>query len=83
MKTFRKSDINEVMQCKVAKIDWTGRKVYLGVDLAMTNDNCAVAMVSEDNDEIRADVIAFIPEGRIDEKNQFERIDYRKFIFRK
>ena len=73
-------DINEVMQCKVAKIDWTGRKVYLGVDLAMTNDNCAVAMVSEDNDEILADVIAFIPEGRIDEKNQFERIDYRKFI---
>lgn len=73
-------DINEVMSCKVAKIDWTGRKVYLGVDLAMTNDNCAVAMVSEDNEEILADVVAFIPEGRIDEKNKFERIDYNEFI---
>ncbi len=73
-------DINEVMSCKVAKIDWTGRKVYIGVDLAMTNDNCAVAMVSEDNNEILADVVAFIPEGRIEEKNQFERIDYNKFI---
>ena len=72
-------DINEVMSCKVANINWTGRKVYLGVDLAMTNDNCAVAMVSEEDDEILADV-AFIPEGRIDEKNKFEKIDYREFI---
>ena len=73
-------DINDVMSCKVAKIDWTGRKVYIGVDLAMTNDNCAVAMVSEENNEILADVIAFIPEGRIEEKNKFERINYNDFI---
>ena len=73
-------DINEVMSCKVAKINWTGKKVYIGVDLAMTNDNCAVAMVSEEDDEILADVIAFIPEGRIDEKNKFEKIDYNEFI---
>jgi phage terminase large subunit-like protein len=73
-------DINDVMSCKVAKINWTGRKVYLGVDLAMTNDNCAVAMVSEEDNEILADVVAFIPEGRIDEKNKFEKIDYNEFI---
>ena len=74
-------DIAEVQKCKVAKIDWTGKQVYLGVDLSMTNDNCAVAMTSADDDNnILADVIAFIPEGRIDEKNQFERIDYREFI---
>ena len=47
----------------------------------MTNDNCSVAMSSvDDNNNIIADVIAFIPEGRIEEKNQFERIDYREFI---
>lgn len=74
-------DVAEVQKCKVAKIDWTGKQVYLGVDLSMTNDNCAVAMTSVDDDNnILADVIAFIPEGRIDEKNQFERIDYREFI---
>lgn len=73
-------DINEVLNCRVSKIDWTGRNVYIGVDLAMTNDNCAIAMVSEENDEILADVIAFIPEGRIEEKNKFERIDYNEFI---
>lgn len=74
-------DIAEVQKCKVAKIDWTGKQVYLGVDLSMTNDNCAVAISSVDEDNnILADVIAFIPEGRIEEKNQFERIDYREFI---
>ena len=73
-------DINEVINCRVAKINWTGKKVYIGVDLAMTNDNCAVAMVAEEDNEILADVIAFIPEGRIEEKNKFERIDYNEFI---
>ena len=74
-------DIAEVQKCKVAKIDWKGKQVYLGVDLSMTNDNCSVAITTVDDDNnILADVIAFIPEGRIDEKNQFERVDYREFI---
>ena len=73
-------DINEVLQCKVSKIDWKDRDVYIGVDLAMTNDNCAVAMLAEEDGHILADVIAFIPEGRIEEKSQFERVDYRRFI---
>lgn len=74
-------DINAVKACEVEEIDWTGRSVWLGVDLAQTNDNCAVAMAGVDEDDnILADVIAFIPEGRIDEKNKFEHIDYRRFI---
>lgn len=73
-------DINDLQQCKVNHIEWTGRDVYLGVDLAMSNDNCAVAMVAEEEGKILVDAIAFIPEGRIDEKSQFEKIDYRQFI---
>ncbi len=74
-------DINRVKACEVEEIDWQGRNVWLGVDLSQSNDNCAVAMASIDDDEnILADVIAFIPEGRIDEKNKFEKIDYRRFI---
>lgn len=74
-------DINKVKACAVDEIDWNGRQVWLGVDLAQTNDNCAVAMAGVDEDDnILADVIAFIPEGRIDEKNKFEHIDYRRFI---
>lgn len=73
-------DVAEVKKCKVNKIDWTGRVVYIGVDLSMTNDNTSVAMVAEDNGTILADVVAFIPEGRIEEKNKFERINYNEFI---
>jgi len=74
-------DINDVQKCKVANIQWGGKQVYIGVDLSMTNDNCAVAMASvDDNNNILADAIAFIPEGRIEEKNQFEKINYYDFI---
>lgn len=74
-------DVADVQKCKVSNIDWNGRVVYLGLDLAQTNDNVAIGMVSVDDDNnILFDSIAFIPEGRIDEKNAFEKIDYRSFI---
>lgn len=73
-------DINDVLQCKVNNIDWQGRNVYVGVDLAMTNDNCAVSMVAEQDGIIMAESVAFIPEGRIEEKSQFEKVNYRQFI---
>lgn len=74
-------DIKDVQKNKVSNIDWSGRVVYLGVDLSETNDNTSVAMVSiDDNEDILAEVVAFIPEGRIDEKNAFEKIDYREFM---
>lgn len=73
-------DVSEVQKCRVDKIDWTGREVYLGVDLAMSNDNCGVGMVADDDGTILADAIGFIPEGRIEEKNQIEKINYNEFI---
>ena len=72
--------VADVQKCKVKKIDWAGKEVYLGLDLSMSDDNTAVGMVSEDGGSILADAIAFVPEGRIDEKNAFERVDYRRFI---
>ena len=73
-------DVNDLQKCKVNKIDWEGRDVYLGVDLSMTNDNCSVGIVAEEDGKVLMDAIAFIPEGRIDEKSQFEKVDYRRFI---
>ncbi len=74
-------DVKDVQKCKVNNIEWQGRVVYLGVDLSETNDNTSVAMVGvDDNDDIIAEVVAFIPEGRIEEKNAFEKIDYREFM---
>ena len=73
-------DIKDLQSCRVNKIDWTKREVYVGVDLSMSNDNTAVAICAEEDGKILADVICFVPEGRVDEKNKFEKIDYRRFI---
>ena len=74
-------DVKDVQKCKVNNIEWAGRVVYLGVDLSESNDNTSVAMVGvDDNDDIIAEVVAFIPEGRIEEKNAFEKIDYKEFM---
>ena len=73
-------DIKDLQRCRVNKIDWTGREAYIGVDLSMSNDNTAVAICAEENGRILADVVCFIPEGRIDEKNKFEKLDYRRFV---
>ncbi len=73
--------VSDVQKCKRAEpIDWTGRDVWLALDLAMTTDNCAVAMVAEEDGRILAEAFAFIPEGRIDEKNVTEKINYNEFI---
>lgn len=73
--------IDAVKACESEKLDFTGRNLYIGVDLSQTNDNCAVAVCALDEDEnIIADVTAFVPEGRIDEKEKFEKVDYRLFI---
>ena len=73
-------DIKDLQRCRVNKIDWTGREVYVGVDLSMSNDNTAVAICAEEDGKILADVICFVPEGRLEEKNKFEKLDYRQFI---
>jgi phage terminase large subunit-like protein len=74
-------DINDLKKCKSEEpIDWAGRNVYLSLDLAMTTDNCAVAMVSEEDGKILADAFAFIPAERIEEKNRSEKINYYEFI---
>lgn len=74
--------IDHVKSCRVQEneINWQGKEVYLGVDLALSNDNCAVAMVSLEDDKVIADCWAFIPQDRILEKNSRERIDYNEFI---
>ena len=74
-------DVKDVQACKVANIDWSGRVVYLGVDLSESNDNTAVSMVAVDEDNrILADSIAFIPDGRINEKTVAEKVNYFELV---
>lgn len=71
--------VADLQVCRASEpIDWTGREVFLGVDLSMSNDNCSVAMCSYDEDlgKVLFKTMAFIPEGRIEEKNRLEKINY-------
>lgn len=74
-------DVKDVQECKVSKIDWTGRVVYIGLDLSQTDDNTSVGMVTVDDDNnILAESFAFIPDGRIEEKQASEKVDYKNLV---
>lgn len=73
-------NIEDLRKCKIDSFDWRGRQVWLGLDLAMTNDNCSLSMVTEEDGKIFGDSIAFIPEDRVSEKNKLEKINYYDFI---
>jgi phage terminase large subunit-like protein len=74
-------DVKDVQACKVSHINWAGRVVYLGLDFSESNDNTSIAMVSvDDDDKILAEVIAFIPDGRIEQKTAYEKVDYYELL---
>lgn len=74
-------NVTDVQACKRACIDWTGRVVYVGLDLSQTDDNTSVSMLALDDDNnILAESVAFIPEDRIEEKTAAEKVSYRDFI---
>ena len=74
--------LNQLRECKNTRgtFDWTGKNVYVGLDLAQTNDNTSVSIVTIEDDMIFAKSWAFIPAERIEEKNRRERTDYKRFI---
>ena len=75
-------EITDVKKCvRVEDSEWwKGRRVWLGADLSMTEDNTSVAMVTIENSKIYAKVWGFIPEDRKAEKSKREGVDYDKLI---
>ena len=75
-------DVADVQKCRVTKINWSGRVVYVGLDLSETTDNTSVAIIAVDDDDetLLVDTYAFIPEGRIEEKTATEKVNYRELI---
>lgn len=75
-------DIQKVKRCRIEEDPawWKGRRVYVGLDLAQTDDNTAVSMVTEDNGKIRAKVWGILPKDRVEIKSQKENVDYKKLI---
>lgn len=73
--------IDDLRRGRVDAIDWQGRRTFLGIDLAMTEDNCAAVFISESADG-GLDVlpIGYLPEDRIAEKSAAEKLDYRRLI---
>ena len=75
-------DVQKVQICRRAPDPewWRGRRVWLGLDLSQTDDNTAVAMVTEADGVICAHVIGFLPASKVDLKSNREGVDYRRMI---
>lgn len=74
-------DIEKLKLCRATEaFDWRGRKVYIALDLSQTNDNTAVAMVTEVDGIVYVKAWGFIPADRIEEKSRRERTNYQRFI---
>ena len=75
-------DIQKVKLCfeDIPDAFWKNKPVWCGLDLSQTNDNTSFAMVTEYNDAVYAKVWGFIPDDRIEEKSQREKVDYKALI---
>lgn len=75
-------DIQKVKRCRIEADPawWKGRRVWVGLDLAQTDDNTAVSMVTEDNGKIYAKVWGILPKDRVEIKSAKEDVDYKKLI---
>ena len=75
-------DINKVKACRIEDNPnwWRGRRVYLGMDLSQTDDNTAVAMVTEEDGVIYAKVWGFVPADKVAYKSKKEGVDYKRLL---
>ena len=75
-------DVQKVKLCwgNIEKEWWKGRKIWIGLDLSLSEDNTAVAMVTEENGIIYAKVLGFLPGGRIEQKTSNEHVNYKRCI---
>jgi phage terminase large subunit-like protein len=73
-------DVQKVKPCKRKKDDswWKSRRVWLGLDLSLSEDNTSVAMLTEEGGKIYARVVGFLPADRVEIKSKKEGVDYKK-----
>lgn len=75
-------DVTKVRECRIVEDleFWKGKRVYLGLDLSLTEDNTSVAMVTLVDGIIYAKVWGFLPKEKIEIKSVKEGFDYKKAI---
>lgn len=75
-------EITKVRECKIEENleFWKDKRVWLGMDLSLTEDNTAVAMVTEQEGKLYAKVWGFIPGDKKKQKSKKEGVDYDRLI---
>ena len=77
-------DIQKVKLCRQEddKAFWRGRRVWMGLDLSQTDDNTALAMVTEEDGMVYAKAFGFVPMEKVEFKSKKEHVDYKRLIER-
>jgi phage terminase large subunit-like protein len=80
-------EVTKVRQCKRVKDDawWRGRRVWIGLDFSMSDDNVSVDMktyegTNKDDAILYTRTIGFIPKDRKKYKSKREDVDYDRLI---
>lgn len=75
-------EITKVRACKIVENleFWKGKRVFLGLDLSVSEDNTAVAMVTEWEGDIYTKIFGFLPTEAIQRKTKKEEVNYRDMI---
>lgn len=80
-------EITKVRQCKRKKNDswWKGRRVWIGLDLSISDDNVSVDMktyegINKDDAILYTKTMGFIPKDRKRYKSKREGVDYDRLI---
>lgn len=75
-------EITKVRECKI-KEDlefWQGKKVYIGLDLSLTDDNTSVTIAAEHDGNVYCKSWGFIPKDKKELKTKKENVDYNRLI---
>lgn len=80
-------EITKVRECRRKADDswWTGRRVWIGLDLSLSEDNVCVNMETYEGEDVEScelysKTFGFIPKDKIDQKSKREDVDYKRLI---
>lgn len=80
-------EITKVRRCRRPAVDswWNGRRVWLGLDLSLSEDNVCVNMETYEGDDLEecelfSRTVGFIPADSVEIKTRKEDVDYKKLI---
>lgn len=80
-------EITKVKECRRKADDewWRGRRVWIGLDMSLSDDNVCVNMETYEGEDLEScdlysKTFGFIPKDKIDQKSKREDVDYKKLI---